>query len=510
MKNAKTKGGTGNYDTLFLKCFDVNLRQVQKAIKTYSGKHSIDKTIARRFIDRQISEVRKQAARDLIENTIYITLEDVSSIIEELIIKLYSENDLNSKEKIYIYSGEKSKSFYFISILALHYIRKHNLKEPTHFLKNLNDEVFDGIGDSPLIIIDDVSYSGSQLSTMLNAVYYNRVVKNNKIVPDIYILLIALNHISKTKLEQVPIKMTKSGSVLDETVSPFKLLYLPERLYTPLLFKIGIERYFYLNLFFSLFTNDCPYVSLYLDHKIADQASTYTNALLYGPIIPSNYDYKQYFIANDYLIDFFVRDQYLPPNEKDRLFSDFNELNGTNFNKSTPNYRIVEYLFKKLSKIDIPEETINFNQFEPFINGCNQNPKLLSNITDPEIINFDYDLFMVPNGCLEGNVDKCVLNSHIELDAYLESRFATPKDSTDITKKTAIEINKKINSVRCPISWYKKNEFKMVCSRRKTKSLSLNSRRSMSKTNRSKQTKRKTKSLSLNNRRSRSRSKNKW
>ena len=144
-KKYKTKrnvlGKAGVYDTLFLKGYDNNLEKVQNAIREYSGTHTIDRTIAERFIDRQISDVRKQAARDLIENTIYITLEEVSHIIEQLIIKLYTENNLNSAEFIYIYTGKPSKSFYFISILALYYIRLHGFKEPTHFITSFTNDV---------------------------------------------------------------------------------------------------------------------------------------------------------------------------------------------------------------------------------------------------------------------------------------------------------------------------------------------------------------------------------
>lgn len=450
----KLKGGNVDYDTMFLNCFDANLQKVQNAIRLYSGKHSIDRSIAQRFIDRQISDVRKQAARDLIDNTVYITLEEVSSIIEQLVIKLYNENNLNSAEQIYIFSGKPEKSFYFISILVLYYIRKNSFKEPTHFIKNLSKQVINEIGDNPLLIFDDVSYSGSQLSTMLNNIYYDTVIINKKTAPNIYISLVGLNDISKNKLSKVPTRKLRN-MILDYTESPFKLLYLQERLYEPLLLKIGIERYFYLNVFFSPYTNGTPYISLYLDHKIADEASTYTNVLLYGTIVPSNYDYSDYIIVNDYLVSI-IDEKQLESSKISQLLTDFNTSNNTNFTDLS-NYEIIVYLYKKLKRIDTFERNITYNSFEPFINGCNQNSRLLENISDPEIINFNYSLFIVPKDCFEKS-NECVV-SGIELENYLDNYFTT----STISKEDAIRISNKINSIKCPISWYKSGEFQMSC-----------------------------------------------
>ena len=124
MKSKKYKGGF--IDHTFLQNYDVNIKKINTAIRTLSGKHSIDPEIADRFIHEQLSPVRRQAAKNLVENTIYITLEEVSLIVEELIVKLYTENDFQTN--IYFYCGTPKKSFFFMSVLALFYIRKHNNK----------------------------------------------------------------------------------------------------------------------------------------------------------------------------------------------------------------------------------------------------------------------------------------------------------------------------------------------------------------------------------------------
>lgn len=485
--NKKYKGGATGIEvssSLFLKCYDENLRKVQLAIQQFSGKHSIDSAIAQEFINEQISDVRRQAARDLIENTIYITLEEVSLIVENLIVKLYNEYDLNSAETIYIYCGKPNKSFYFISILALYYIRKHNFKEPSFFISELTDELFDLIGNKPLIILDDVAYSGSQLSNMLNKIYYSQKIKKQKQAPNLFILLIALNDFSKQKLEQVPEKFSKMSQEYRNFVpSPFKLLFLPDRLYTPLIIKIGIERYFNINMFFSLFTSSqsTPYISLYLDHKIADEASTYKNFLLYGPIVPSNYNCKSFVESSNFdSYSFFPSKNVVTELQKNTLIKNFNEENSTNFNFNiNETNSIFTFLIKKLSDQEKEERNIKkditFINFKPFINNCNKSSTLLDIINNKDVQNCNYLIFMTPKGCIQHDKDECVIEINDEYTMYdnlknmmeemikanIEEGISESEEI--ITKEKAIEISAKIYSFSCPVTWYKNGEFEMSC-----------------------------------------------
>ena len=454
----KYKGGVGEFlDTNFVRCYPDNLKKVMTATERYSGTHSINQEIASQFINEQLTDIRKQAARDLVENTIYITLQETSDIVEQLIIRLYTENNLNEADTIYFFSGMPNKSFYFLSILALYYIRKHGFKEPTHFIKNLEPELFEEIGNAPLIILDDVSYSGSQLSTMLRSIYYDLVIKKKQNPPNIFILLTALNDFSKQTLEVVPRKKAARGLLYDFIPSPFKLLFLPERLYRPLLITIGIERYFYVNVFFSLYTVNSPYVSLYLDHKVADDVSTYKKALTYGPIIPSNFDLMKFFLEaqpdNLNLYDVF---EYCKENcDITKLINDFNTENKTIFTKDDCE-KINNVIFNKLMKSEnnINKESQPHIQFRPFINGCNSNPGLLQNINDPEIMGFDYLLFMADDKCIKGK-DCPITNTMYMLNEIVEN--------SQMPKETIIEISDRINNFSCPESWYKSGEFQMTC-----------------------------------------------
>jgi hypothetical protein len=458
----------GGYDELFTKCFDNNLNKVETAIQQFSGKHSIDMTIANEFISSQISPIRRQAAKDLIDNTIYITLEEIDTIIEKLVDKLYTEYpDINSSNNIYIVTGNIKKSSYFLSVLALKYIRAKQYKEPFKFIESINPQILEEIGNNPIIMIDDVSYSGSQLSEQLNKTYYDTVITGKKSPPNIYILLAALNDISKQKLSKVPI--TKVSKVYDEfAVSPFKLLYLEERLYEPLIYKLGIERYFNMVLFFSTFSaiSNVPFVSIYLDHKLADEVSTFTTTLLYGQVIPNNAFLNNLYDNDCLLFDTSYKDFDI--NKINTLLTEFNSSNRTTF-KSNQYKSIGDYVLKKLIKNDIPDKQgLPYLSFKPFINTCNTNPNLLQNIQDPEIINFDYFLFIMPEGCVEGNdcsLDFDPTNCYKILLAMDIGQEDTEQGKNLAKEKlnNAIMISKKINSYRCPQTWYKKGQFEMTC-----------------------------------------------
>ena len=257
-----------NYDDTFISSFPRNKKRVEHAIKKLSGQHAIDLSIAESFIESQISPLKRRAARDLIENTVYITLSEVADVVRALIQKLYVENDLGKETtQIYIVSGNIHKSNYFLSVLALKYIRAGKLKEPIRFIESLTNDILNEVGDNPIIFIDDAAYSGSQLSKQLNNIYYSHVVVGKKPAPNIYVLLVALNTFSLEKLSKVVSKRLRNRIDLEFVPSPFKLLYLEKHLYVPLVLKLGIERYYHLAFFFSLFTlvSHLPNVFLYFD-----------------------------------------------------------------------------------------------------------------------------------------------------------------------------------------------------------------------------------------------------
>ena len=448
--NKLIKGGT-HYNDNFLEKYDKNLEKVNEAIEKYSGKHKIQKKQANKFIENQLTDARRQAARDLVENSIYITLEEVSQAVEHLIKKAYAK--FSPDADIYLYTGPKEKSFYFLSTLALFYIRKNGLKEPKKFISNFTVELFDEIGNSPIILIDDVAYSGSQLSTMMNNIYYVFVVKNSKPPPNIFILLVALNTFSKNRLSLVPKKKDRRDTiVLEWTQSPFQLIYSKKRLYEPLVIKLGIQRYFNINVLFSPYTKDTPYVALYLDYKVADEASTYKNVLFYGPIVPEDYDYKKYITDMNYLdyqYEFYTSKEYFDEGEYNKIFQDFNKEFGTSF--TSYNINLTKQLLYNL----IESDKFSSSKFYPLVSTCNETEELIAILEDENVQNFDYRLFVAPQGCIEGNLD-CVASGPIDQDY-----FKNIMKEKSLSKTEVVRISDKIYGYNCPLTWYKKGDLKL-------------------------------------------------
>jgi hypothetical protein len=484
-KKIKQKGGNTYIDTDFLRCYDDNLRKVMSAIEEYSGKHSIDTVLANEFIENQTSPIRREAAKNLIDNTIYITLQEVYDIIGNLIDIVYP--NFNSNDTIYLYSGMPEKSGYFFSVIALNHIRKKGYKEPI-FLKKLTDECFDNISDSPIIILDDVSYSGSQLSEQLKSIYYSRmyIKESPNYPPNIYILLVALNDISKKMLSEVPSSknITSSKIYIDPyKESPFKLIYLEDRLYKSLISILGIEKFIYLKMLFApwLCLDDnalcLPPVSLYLDSKIADPVSTFTTTLIYGQIPPSNVDFSFFIkVIHDGGLKGKLYD--IPQELKTRLLNELSaEFKSENSNSSD---FLIEKIIKNFIKLDVQDKPSNEILFKPFINTCNSNPSLIEIIEDESIKKLNYLIFMLPQDCFTKkncSIDFAAIEDYIiylKENGYFVSKDYEVKDNTGkISKKPRItthdgnlptmEIHKKITSVKCPISWYKKGPFKMEC-----------------------------------------------
>jgi hypothetical protein len=285
-------------------------------------------------------------------------------------------------------------------------------------------------------------------------------------------LLVALNDISKGRLEKVPLNKFKfGGGYYNYIQSPFKLLYLDDRLYKPMLSTIGLQRFFNLRTFFTIHTIEYPYVSIYLDHKIADQVSTYKTPLMYGPIVPSNYDYEVYYRRTKSKT---IMSDLITKEEQEKLYEDFLHVTPTFFTGDkyasgnmldySHNNLLFETLLQKLRESDIIEVEKTQIEFRPFINSCNENAIIIDNTHDDAIKQFDYLLFMVPTECMEASIlteetgDVC---PSIEGDNLMQLNAILDEKSID--KNEAVRISNKINNISCPDSWYKKGEYKMDC-----------------------------------------------
>lgn len=159
----------------FLKDYTLLLPHIHKIIKTYSGTHSINEEKAQEWIDSQPNESSKRAAQIIIDHTEYVTLEDTAALAEKLITTHYKKIvEKHPDKKIYFVCGDRKKSNYWLSILALSYIKQYRLREPDYYYYLMDDTFEDP--NNVFIYYDDMSYSGGQIYSFINE-YINKVLR---------------------------------------------------------------------------------------------------------------------------------------------------------------------------------------------------------------------------------------------------------------------------------------------------------------------------------------------
>ena len=151
----------------FLKDYTLLLPHIHKIIETYSGTHSINKEKAQQWIDSQPNQSSKRAAKIIIDNTKYITLKNTATLAKNIITTHYKEIvEKHPKKTIYFVCGDRKKSNYWLSILALSYIKQYKLREPDYYFY-LMDKTFED-PNNLFIYYDDMSYSGGQIYSFIN------------------------------------------------------------------------------------------------------------------------------------------------------------------------------------------------------------------------------------------------------------------------------------------------------------------------------------------------------
>ena len=350
-------------EILFLKNLKKNYKIIKKISKNISGKHKIDDEKSKIWINSQLCPYRKKYAQILIENTHYITFESLFKHIKSLIIDIYK----NIKGNTYFYIQSKTDSVYFISITAIHYVKKYygiipgiifDVSEKT--LKNL---------DGDIIIIDDFIYSGNKLKKQLEEIYLKSVFINKMNIPSIHIGVVGMTEESKQFLkflnvydkDIIPLGYNKKGfkKGIKNPVNFYKSIKIES-----LPKKLGDKGFFNLLYYFAPYNYGNPIISLYFDHKIADSTSTFLRTLIYGPILPSDLKYDS---------------------------DDLDSLLSIN-TKSDPQY-LIENVIKNDEKNKI--KGIEKIKFVPFIENCNKKLKLK---------NLEYHWFVMSNDILNENM----------------------------------------------------------------------------------------------------------
>lgn len=445
--------------TTFLSTYPVNIEKIKEALKE-SGKHGFHPDV-NKFIDGQLSPIRRQAARDLIEHTKYITLQETFGIVEALILQVYATID--TTQEVFLYCGEHKKTFYFFACIAYYFIQRHRLKPPI-FIKKISNQLIDRLNVDTLLIVDDASYSGFQLGGFLDGMHYYACVMNERPPINIEVLLVAVNTMSLHILSRVTLEKSSRGSSLSYGPSPLHINVLDAYNYNALVVDIGIERYFYVNLFFNAFLNNNTHIALYLDYKVADSTSTYKNVYLYGTIIPSSYNLsdvdKIIFGGGEipYMYD------KVPPQVKDALYTQFIAENPTYVPRATEisNYKTIVYFLtqKAIAMDQIDRASKPYMTFVPFIQSCKKSKQLKQILKNDLLKRSKYIWMMYDMDVLKDFNEYTEKFLTSELDAKFMQNYPTlPPLITD--REETKEVIRLLESYRCPRNFYKDGYLQM-------------------------------------------------
>jgi hypothetical protein len=356
------------------------------------------------------------------------------------LIKDNYETIVKDADKIIMCISLSKKSQYFTSIIAMHYIRKYNFREPDYFVKYLTVKNT----KDPILIIDDMSYSGSQMRDMFTKIYKSCVKKYENdqesagLTPKIHLLLYGINNFSEQRLSMIEnmmitepqgprnIPMKKFINV----VSPFKIYYFKK---FKLLIEINAEMSNLIHYFFSPYLSGAPVLSIYFDHKIADDVSTFMKTIVYGPIIPKSYALESFAENNEEYGKIFQLDI-----DKNELPITSKEITGLEKKKI---YQILPDLVKKYASDDVIDTTDTKIHFLPFINNCNINDTIreisesmsYNEFLFPEVTEFVTDESIKKQSLLlYDDKNKCIQ------PFYKRNLMVSPKKSRNIRRNSFI------------------------------------------------------------------------
>ena len=314
----------------FYKDFDNIISKIIIERDRISGTHPINIEKAKLWVNSQINNRRKNAARNLINNTQYITFNHIFENTRDVVIELYEK--LDTTKKILLFINNKKSSFYFMGTIAVYFIKLLGYKEPEIFISP--EKLINNGENCQLVIFDDIIYSGGQMN--LYARWFNKNTKCN--------------------IFACPIIITEEGlSLLYE--NDF-LNIIHGNVITDLKNILSYEDYFDINYYFNS-ENTTTNVSMYLDYKVADDVSTFKNVFLFGIIPPKEIGLEENY--NWYLS--------IENTKKHKIYL----LNLIKYEQNNTLYK---------------EEKI---QFLPFINGCTE---LRNDLDYEKLSGIPYKYFM--------------------------------------------------------------------------------------------------------------------
>ena len=384
-------------DHEFKEKFDESIHSLLQTMFAISGKHGIHSEKATQWVNAQKTPLKRRVARYFIQNTTYVTFREYFNGIGQLVKDNY-EHITNGAQQIILYVSSSKKSYYFSAVIALHFIKKFHFRAPDVYVHTL----FSENKADPILIFDDMSYSGSQMGDMLTKIYkscvptYTNDADAAIATPNIHILLYGLNSHSRRRLSEIK-RVKIEGTVMKEykhlkipiktttcidVTSPFPIHYVNEY---KLLYELDVDMYHLVNFFFSPYLYGHPSLSIYFDHKIADDVSTYMKVLAFGPIIPGSYAISTFNTHMDEIETMF---------DVQAFKLTHSELSGKHTDE-------IAQLLQKYSDEDPVVPTDVTVEFAPFLEHCTLDPTFVE-----EVQPMTYNEFLFPEHLAETSTKK--------------------------------------------------------------------------------------------------------
>lgn len=382
-------------DPQFASFFQEHKEALLQTMFAISGKHAVNPQKADEWVQAQKTPLKRKVAQHLLTNITYVPFHTYFNGIGKLVREHYPTITRGART-IRLFVSRPKKSYYFSAVIALHFIRKYGFREPDVFLHTIDASHFT---DEPILIFDDMAYSGSQMSDWLARMYkgsipnYRSWVDQDVLLkapkPNIHVLVYGVNSHSHRRMTQITnVQMTVRGKREMQTLpSPFPVYYVKK---FPLLYEKDTTMYLLVNYFFSPYLKGNPPLAVYFDHKIADDVSTYANVLMHGPVIPAAYAASAQALdrhAQEFT-DLFGEFLSIDNRTTETLLG--SELAGT----SAQDLKTVLESHRDQDPEDPTDTRI---QFAPFVEGCTVDPEWVQRLED-----MTYQEFLFPHDILLG------------------------------------------------------------------------------------------------------------
>jgi hypothetical protein len=363
---AKDQLEIATHQARFMKDYD---NHIQTILAMPSGTHPVNTEKLEDWIESQQSQTRRDVARALSKHIVYISHHEVIDRCRDLVHQFYTQYlPAQSLETptIVLFTHRRGKSGYMVALLFYYWVQQLGFQVPTLMV----DKLYPHLIKDPTCVfayVDDMSYSGSQLSQIL-ASYAILPSYIEKIpYPKFWIGFVAMtqhaqdllttiapfedSHISRNQVNDI---VAKNPNIAPQNIRPVQnriqdiehikiqnpFTIYASRVIPSIRAQLGDEMFIAAHLFFNSEPADCI---VYFDHKIADSPSTFLKVLLFGPVPAVN--------------ALFPGDQFDKKNEDE----------DDSYGFWVPDAALRDVRIYDRGK----DGTTHVTQFKPFIEGCN-------------------------------------------------------------------------------------------------------------------------------------------